>query len=460
MTETVFKKLLSILKRNKMRCQDNNRQDHPVMVDSAFSSSSCYNNSSSWDDDLEEIHQHGEQLVISWYQSLEQLALMLDKVTSPFQTTNRSSLHQTQQFIESYLNNWKFQRYTMDTFDQKLQMVDDQFSDHTELKKCVLYLYELEKKLYIYQQTMDTQLTLLWNTRQKDQDMDVWKKYLQHSQFSTNQMENKLKTLLENSTPNPDEYTCAVCLSIFTDPVTIPCLHTFCKNCLQHIYCTCRRSYCTSPCHDATKRPTNIDDDSDKSRFDSRRKYSRGLSSYKPRYRSMISPKATKNASRRRQSVNAEENNTTFSSTNYQDPVLFQCDCPLSWSVPPAAQCPLCRYPFAPEDITLATALDNFIRFYFPRQDRVRQRYHARQRQLKRRSFLNTLSQKLVPSTLPSVPLPPRRLPPHQSHHNHYSNHHVDANYQQLQQLLNQDSPTSFRLSTHLLNLAHRTILV
>ena len=29
------------------------------------------------------------------------------------------------------------------------------------------------------------------------------------------------------------EITCSICYELFTDPFTLPCLHTFCKSCIQ-----------------------------------------------------------------------------------------------------------------------------------------------------------------------------------------------------------------------------------
>ncbi|KAM9425689.1 E3 ubiquitin-protein ligase TRIM21-like [Pholidichthys leucotaenia] len=34
--------------------------------------------------------------------------------------------------------------------------------------------------------------------------------------------------------PSEDHFPCSVCLDVFTDPVAIPCGHSFCKNCIEH----------------------------------------------------------------------------------------------------------------------------------------------------------------------------------------------------------------------------------
>ncbi|CAO3600689.1 unnamed protein product [Absidia cylindrospora] len=302
---SIFINLLSTLKKKTRRPHATDHTNHSTgapqaqlhMIDSAFSTSST--TEAKWEDELERVHQYGQQLSDNWYEALEQLTLVVDKVTSPFLNTNRISLHLAQLFIESYRDDWGNRHSGKNTYKEKIQQADHRFSDHFDLKQCAMGICELEKDLFNYRQTMDQQLTSLWNSRQADQLMDSWKDYLQQYHHELNQMEKKFKALLDTSSPNPDEYTCAVCLSIFTDPITLhPCLHTFCKDCVQHIYCTCQLTQCVSSCHDATNRSTNIHDDDDDSdlpnnnqhrkRGTKAKRISQRLSSaYKPRYRSM-----------------------------------------------------------------------------------------------------------------------------------------------------------------------------
>lgn len=81
---------------------------------------------------------------------------------------------------------------------EKIRLAHTRFSDTAELKSCVLAIYDLEKALYLYRSTMDTQLTLLWNTRPTDQDMTDWKVALQHYHHASSQMEAKLKARKQN----------------------------------------------------------------------------------------------------------------------------------------------------------------------------------------------------------------------------------------------------------------------
>ncbi|XP_039669098.1 E3 ubiquitin-protein ligase TRIM21-like [Perca fluviatilis] len=58
-----------------------------------------------------------------------------------------------------------------------------------------------------------------------------------------------------NYLQSEDQFLCSICLDVFTDPVTIPCGHNFCKNCItehwntndQHLCPLCKEGFTTRP---------------------------------------------------------------------------------------------------------------------------------------------------------------------------------------------------------------------
>ncbi|XP_039668982.1 E3 ubiquitin-protein ligase TRIM21-like [Perca fluviatilis] len=58
-----------------------------------------------------------------------------------------------------------------------------------------------------------------------------------------------------NYLPSEDQVLCSICLDVFTDPVTIPCGHNFCKNCItehwniidQYLCPLCNEAFSTRP---------------------------------------------------------------------------------------------------------------------------------------------------------------------------------------------------------------------
>uniref|UniRef100_A0A669EEY0 RING-type domain-containing protein n=1 Tax=Oreochromis niloticus TaxID=8128 RepID=A0A669EEY0_ORENI len=52
-----------------------------------------------------------------------------------------------------------------------------------------------------------------------------------------------------------DQFLCCICLEVFTDPVSTPCGHNFCKNCITQYWNSsplcqcpvCKRKYYTRP---------------------------------------------------------------------------------------------------------------------------------------------------------------------------------------------------------------------
>ncbi|XP_039664174.1 E3 ubiquitin-protein ligase TRIM21-like [Perca fluviatilis] len=58
-----------------------------------------------------------------------------------------------------------------------------------------------------------------------------------------------------NYLPSEDQFLCSICLDVFTDPITIPCGHNFCKNCInehwntndQYLCPMCKKVFNTKP---------------------------------------------------------------------------------------------------------------------------------------------------------------------------------------------------------------------
>ena len=82
---------------------------------------------------------------------------------------------------------------------------------------------------------------------EKDEEDDEWKK-----------IERKIK----------DQITCSICTDVFVDPKTVPCLHTFCKECLEKSIAVNKKSAVDACCplcrekipqDNVTRIPTNFD---------------------------------------------------------------------------------------------------------------------------------------------------------------------------------------------------------
>ncbi|KAI8886192.1 hypothetical protein K501DRAFT_270104 [Backusella circina FSU 941] len=84
----------------------------------------------------------------------------------------------------------------------------------------------------------------------------AWQKKYAKNINKFQKLEDQLKTLLKQSSPSPNDFKCAVCLSILDDPITLSgCYHTFCRDCIQHIYCaTCHKNHR----HDSYKATTAV----------------------------------------------------------------------------------------------------------------------------------------------------------------------------------------------------------
>ena len=52
-----------------------------------------------------------------------------------------------------------------------------------------------------------------------------------------------------------EQFLCVICLDSFTNPVSIPCGHNFCLECIKHFWDTRTKSYCPLCNEDFQNRP-------------------------------------------------------------------------------------------------------------------------------------------------------------------------------------------------------------
>lgn len=65
-----------------------------------------------------------------------------------------------------------------------------------------------------------------------------WKHQYHRHLTSYQHLELNFKEILKANVARREDFTCAICLSILCEPVTLTsCYHTFCKSCIQHLYC-------------------------------------------------------------------------------------------------------------------------------------------------------------------------------------------------------------------------------
>lgn len=65
-----------------------------------------------------------------------------------------------------------------------------------------------------------------------------WKHQYHRHLTSYQSLETNFKEILKSNVARREDFTCAICLSILCEPVTLTsCYHTFCKSCIQRLYC-------------------------------------------------------------------------------------------------------------------------------------------------------------------------------------------------------------------------------
>lgn len=131
-------------------------------------------------------------------------------------------------------------------------------------------------------------------------------------------LEANFKKVLKSNSPKREDFTCAVCLSILHEPTTLEsCHHTFCRSCVQHMYC--------GHCH---------------------------------RYRTKTINRISENLF-----LLLKPSPAVYCTCQSIDSVTGE----LTVRNQRESFCPLCRTAFKPEQCTVDIALEKFISLYFPK---------------------------------------------------------------------------------------------
>ncbi|KAI9246223.1 hypothetical protein BDA99DRAFT_576636 [Phascolomyces articulosus] len=369
-----------------------------------------------WNEELERIYEKCRWALDSLTCTIDELSHEICTIASPLQNPDRRSLCDVHQFISSYLKEWQGQHQRTTTHTKGGDGTNDliakreafEISSHqssfdtyfdnlqskilaTEdpaLSHCIQQVCQWEYNFFLYKQYSESQMMILWDTIQYQ---DIIQRLLQtrwnrryNQCINTSQaLEDRIKTLLEQSSPAREDFTCAICLSVLSEPVTIaPCLHTFCRPCIQHLYCTCTLASCSSPCHRASRRqrPEQYYYSSLRpSKNMSRRSSQHQPSSFQQQQQQRDG--SSNNSLRRGYSNYRPIKRHSSISYSRKKQKLLACQCYPNnnhdlLSSPKHHSCPLCRSPFTIKDCTINVALDNFISLYFPYEEKVDDKQH------------------------------------------------------------------------------------
>ncbi|KAI8875222.1 hypothetical protein K501DRAFT_280578 [Backusella circina FSU 941] len=147
-------------------------------------------------------------------------------------------------------------------------------TSNTKINEFMHQIIQLQRDLYLFHSFVTTQFDMLWelgdlslqhpllldhavlDSNLLEAIKSAWQKKYAKNINKFQKLEDQLKTLLKQSSPSPNDFKCAVCLSILDDPITLSgCYHTFCRDCIQHIYCaTCHKNHR----HDSYKATTAV----------------------------------------------------------------------------------------------------------------------------------------------------------------------------------------------------------
>ncbi|KAI8138005.1 hypothetical protein BJV82DRAFT_674137 [Fennellomyces sp. T-0311] len=314
-----------------------------------------------WNEELERVYEKCRWALDSLTCTIDEFSHEICIIASPLQNPDRESVHHAHQFISSYLKEWQqhhqhdLSKETKPPFDAYFESLQAKVlaAEDPRLSHCIQQMCQWEHDFFLYKQYFDSQMAILWEASRYHESVQRllqtrWDRRYKQCLATSQALQDKIKTLLEQSSPSRDDFTCAICLSVLSEPVTIgSCLHTFCRPCIQHLYCTCTSTSCSSPCHRATRRQEQ-------------RRYRRRHSSL--------------SYSKKKQK-------------------LLSCQCYRDTPLPKQHSCPLCRTHFTLQDCTMNIALDNFISLYFPYEENADD--NVDEGQGRRRSAIYTAVQQL-----------------------------------------------------------------
>ncbi|KAG2222266.1 hypothetical protein INT45_006945 [Circinella minor] len=346
-----------------------------------------------WNEELERIYEKCRWALDSLTCSIQELSYEICNITSPFQNPDQQSLSDVHQFISEYLKKWKVQhqrndennynnnnstkelllkrmKFSFDLYLESLQSKGLAIKD-PRLSHCIQQICQWEHDFFLFKQYFQSQMTILWNTILNQDTIQRllqtrWKRRYNQCINITQTLEDRMKTLLEQSSPAREDFICAICLSVLSEPVTITsCLHTFCRPCIQHFYCTCTLSSCPSTCHKASRRQ----------RPEQYYEFSNTSTTLKGKHHQQQQKRLL---SRRIYSTYFPHKRHSSILYSKKKQKLLACQCYPSdeledtFPLPTKPHtCPLCRSLFTLKNCIINVALDNFISLYFSYEEKV-----------------------------------------------------------------------------------------